>query len=77
MSGKDVGVRIRVERDLRDSFQRACSACGVRASDVLRKFMQVFVEEHGSVNSSTNGTQDREYEGQTQTRDGSSGEDLS
>jgi len=46
MSGKDAGLRIRVERELREAFQGACLAENRHASDVLRDFMQTYVERH-------------------------------
>jgi hypothetical protein len=45
MLNKDVGLRIRVERELREAFQGACLAENRSASDVLREFMQVFVDQ--------------------------------
>lgn len=48
MSGKDVGLRIRVEKELREAFQGACVAENRGASEVLRAFMQAFVDQrHG------------------------------
>lgn len=48
MSGKDVGLRIRVEKELREAFQGACLAENRGASEVLRAFMQAFVDQrHG------------------------------
>ena len=47
MSAKDVGVRIRVERELREAFLGACIAENRHASDVLREFMRSFAERHG------------------------------
>lgn len=44
MSSKDVGLRIRVERELREAFQGACLAENRGASEVLREFMQAFTE---------------------------------
>ena len=38
MSSKDVGLRIRVERELREAFQGACLAENRNASEVLREF---------------------------------------
>lgn len=46
MSSKDVGLRIRIEKDLRESFQLACIAEDRKASEVLREFMQRYVEKH-------------------------------
>lgn len=42
MSSKDVGLRIRVEKELREAFQGACMAENRKASEVLREFMQAF-----------------------------------
>jgi vacuolar-type H+-ATPase subunit C/Vma6 len=42
MSVKNVGIRIRVERELRDAFQQACAAENRQASDLLREFMRSF-----------------------------------
>lgn len=46
MSSKDAGLRIRVERDLREAFQGACVSENRNASEVLREFMQTYVERH-------------------------------
>ncbi len=46
MSSKDVGLRIRVEKELRESFQGACMAENRSASEVLREFMQAFADHH-------------------------------
>ncbi|NSX02284.1 hypothetical protein [Cupriavidus gilardii] len=42
MATKEVGIRIRVEKELRDEFQSACLAENRRASEVLREFMRVY-----------------------------------
>jgi hypothetical protein len=46
MSSKDVGLRIRIERELREAFQGACLAENRNASEVLREFMKAFAERH-------------------------------
>jgi hypothetical protein len=46
MSGKNVGIRIRVEEELRTAFQSACLAEQRQASDVLREFMRAFADQH-------------------------------
>lgn len=46
MSPKDVGIRIRVEKELREAFQGACFAENRQASDVLREFMRAFADQH-------------------------------
>ena len=43
---KDTGLRIRVQRDLRDRFQRVCQAQDKPAAQVLREFMRAYVIEH-------------------------------
>ena len=44
---KDVGLRIRVQRDLREQFLAACQAEDKSAAQVLREFMRAYVHEHG------------------------------
>ena len=41
---KNIGLRIRVEEELREEFTRSCVAEGKTASDVLRHFMREYVE---------------------------------
>ncbi|MFZ0692954.1 MAG: hypothetical protein WAN51_02190 [Alphaproteobacteria bacterium] len=43
MAGKDSGLRIRVERPLRDSFLEACRADDRPAAQVLREFMRDYI----------------------------------
>ncbi len=45
MQKKDVGLRIRIERDLRDTFVEACRFQGVAASEVLREFMRLYAHQ--------------------------------
>jgi hypothetical protein len=40
---KDVGLRLRVEKELRQEFVDACRASGKPAAQVLREFMRDFV----------------------------------
>ena len=42
---KDSGMRIRVEKELRDAFVRACRMQDRAAADVLRDFMRDFTEK--------------------------------
>ena len=44
MSIKDCGMRIRVEKELREAFVKACRAQKRPAADVLRDFMRSFTE---------------------------------
>lgn len=46
MLTKDSGMRIRVEKELREAFVKACKAHDRHASDVLRDFMRTFTEQH-------------------------------
>jgi hypothetical protein len=46
MASKDFGIRIRVEKELREAFQGACLAENRQASVVLREFMRAFAEQH-------------------------------
>ncbi len=48
MSTKDAGLRIRIEKELREAFVQACRAQDRAASDVLRDFMRAFTEKHPS-----------------------------
>lgn len=43
---KDVGLRIRVQRDLREQFLKVCRAQDKPAAQVLREFMRVYVEKN-------------------------------
>jgi len=45
MTTKDAGLRIRVERELRDAFHAACAAENRDASEVLRQFMRSFADQ--------------------------------
>lgn len=40
---KDAGLRLRVEKELRQEFVEACRAAGKPAAQVLREFMREFV----------------------------------
>jgi len=45
MATKDVGLRIRVERDLRDEFLEVCRAQDRPAAQLLRKFMRDYIAD--------------------------------
>jgi len=45
---KDVGLRIRVQRKLREQFLEACRLQDKPAAQVLREFMRTYVREHES-----------------------------
>lgn len=48
MSGKDSGLRIRIERPLRDEFLRVCRSQDKPASQVLRQFMRDYVTQNSA-----------------------------
>jgi hypothetical protein len=48
MAGKDSGLRIRVERPLREAFLEACRVEDRPAAQVIREFMREFVAAHGA-----------------------------
>jgi hypothetical protein len=63
MSAKDFGIRVRVEKDLREAFVEACRAQGLGASGVLRDFMHAYAERHQNglqLNLFLNGSEIRE-----------------
>ena len=43
---KDAGLRIRVQRELREKFLEVCRAQDKPAAQVLREFMREYVIEH-------------------------------
>lgn len=56
---KDVGLRIRVQRELREQFLEACRLQDKPAAQVLREFMRAYVREH---ESSADGAQPKKNE---------------
>jgi hypothetical protein len=52
---KDSGLRIRVQRDLRDSFVEVCRAQDKPAAQVIREFMHAYVARHGAPSANTDG----------------------
>lgn len=44
---KDAQLRLRIEKDLRDEFGRACRLQGKKAAEVLRSFMRDYVMREG------------------------------
>ena len=47
---KDAGLRIRIDRILRDRFLQTCHAQDKPAAQVLREFMRAYVSDHSPVN---------------------------
>ena len=56
MSPKDAGMRIRVERELRDAFVAACQSQGLVAAEVLRDYMRGFADKHSQGQAALFGT---------------------
>jgi hypothetical protein len=50
---KDAGLRIRVQKELREQFVAACQAQDKPAAQVLREFMRQYVKKHGDSDSET------------------------
>jgi hypothetical protein len=46
MSSKDVGLRIRIDKTLREAFVSACRSEERNASEVLREFMRLYAERN-------------------------------
>lgn len=57
---KDVGLRIRINRDLREQFVGACQADDKTASQVLREFMREYVTQHEAKSSDLKTDAERE-----------------
>jgi hypothetical protein len=49
MKTKDAGLRLRVERELRDEFVELCRGSGRPAAQVLRDFMRAYIERNRAV----------------------------
>ena len=47
---KDSGLRIRVERELREKFVELCRTQDRPAAQVIREFMRAYVQEHHASN---------------------------
>tara|TARA_R110002167_G_scaffold336278_2_gene543631 strand:- start:611 stop:787 length:177 start_codon:yes stop_codon:yes gene_type:complete len=47
---KDSGLRIRVERDLRERFLEICRQQDRPAAQVLREFMRTYISQHEADN---------------------------
>lgn len=49
MSAKEVGLRIRIEKELRSEFIALCRVQDRSAAQVLREFMRHYIENHQDV----------------------------
>ena len=50
---KDVGLRIRVQRELREEFLAVCQAQDKPAAQVIREFMRAYVAEYQALDEPT------------------------
>ena len=50
MTTKDAGLRIRIDRNLRERFLDVCRAQDKPAAQVIREFMRDYVESHEPAN---------------------------
>lgn len=53
MKTKDAGLRIRIDRELREAFVVACRAHDKPAAQVLREFMQDYVKQNAPPTAET------------------------
>jgi len=51
---KDVGLRIRVQKDLREQFLEACRSQDKPAAQVLREFMREYIAQNQHRSQSAN-----------------------
>ncbi|MCW5678895.1 MAG: hypothetical protein KIT65_13220 [Xanthobacteraceae bacterium] len=51
MSTKDAGLRIRIDRDLRERFLDVCRAQDKPAAQIIREFMREYVDSHEPANT--------------------------
>jgi Ribbon-helix-helix protein len=61
---KDAGLRIRVQRELREQFLEVCRAQDKPAAQVLREFMREYVAENGRTGEATPPTRGSQSEPQ-------------
>jgi len=50
---KDVGLRIRVQKELREQFLEACRKQDKPAAQVLREFMRAYIRDNSASNDAT------------------------
>lgn len=56
---KDVGLRIRVQKELREQFLATCQSQDKPAAQVLREFMREYVKENAATLASQSQPKDR------------------
>lgn len=59
MSEKDAGMRIRLERNLRDEFLQVCRAQDLPAAQVIRAFMRDYVKKQNAVQEQDGNVNDK------------------
>jgi len=67
---KDAGLRIRVQRDLREKFLEVCRAQDKPAAQILREFMRKYVIEHEALTPETGDKSGRTAPEHSETDDG-------
>jgi len=67
---KDAGLRIRVQRDLREKFLEICRAQDKPAAQVLREFMREYVIKHEATLSDAGDDSGRTARERTKTGNG-------
>ncbi len=67
---KDVGLRIRVQRDLREKFLEVCRAQDKPAAQVLREFMRGYVIEREAASSDADDDSDHAAREHSKTGNG-------
>ena len=48
---KDSGLRIRIEKELREKFLETCRQQDRPAAQVLREFMREYIDDHNNVSN--------------------------
>jgi antitoxin component of RelBE/YafQ-DinJ toxin-antitoxin module len=67
MIEKDAGMRIRVERSLRDEFVEVCRARDLSAAQVIRAFMRDYISETRREDDSQDNQKPPKAEGRKRT----------
>lgn len=60
---KDVGLRIRIDRNLREQFLKACQAEDKPAAQVLREFMRAYVADRADDPATSPGSKKKKMTG--------------
>ena len=50
MTKKDLGLRIRIDRNLREKFLEVCRAQDKPAAQVIREFMRSYIRKYDAAN---------------------------